>query len=133
MLTGCLHPAGQGGITGGQQRPAVRCGQDGAVGGADGVGGGGGGADQGTGLVHPLLIGRGFVTSSDQGKPTTAYATAPTRQTCNTTTAQNATRNGTFFVLCRNRRWPSSAPGHPPSSASKCSVRSGTRRPPPAA
>jgi hypothetical protein len=37
MLAGILHSAGQGGVTGRKQRPAVRPGQDCAIGCTDGV------------------------------------------------------------------------------------------------
>src|ERR1041384_3070772 len=43
VIARSLHPAGQGGVTWGQENPALRCSQDTAIGGTDGVRGRAGG------------------------------------------------------------------------------------------
>ena len=37
MIAGSLHPASQGSVTGRQENPALRCGEDASIGGTDGV------------------------------------------------------------------------------------------------
>src|SRR5262245_34101880 len=61
MVARFLHPAGQGGVTGGEQHPALRRFQDRAIGGTDGVRRGAG--SESAGGYCASLRGNAFVAS----------------------------------------------------------------------